>query len=94
MKVCSGCGAKISRRQWEELPLLGHQVMPPYEPENDPGEVLEMRNHTCGSTLTILMPFSTLELESAVDEYMALVPGVSLQNARQLVIARLKSRTR
>lgn len=94
MKVCSKCGRKLSASDWEELPLLGHQVIPPYAPENDPGEVLELRNCGCGSTLALPMPFTAAELESAVDEYMALVPGVSLKNARQLVIARLKSRSR
>lgn len=94
MKICSKCGRRLSVADWEALPLLGHQVMPPYEPENDPGEVLEMRNCNCGSTLTVLEPFTAAELEDEVEEYMRRVPGISLKNARQLVIARLKSRSR
>lgn len=36
-------------------------VFPPFE--DDPGEVLEMRNDSCGTTLSKPMPFTARQLE-------------------------------
>jgi hypothetical protein len=63
-KQCS-CGRLISDAEWERLPLLGYQVFPSYE--DDPGEVLEMRNDVCGSTLTKMMVFTPEALERGAE---------------------------
>lgn len=47
-KRCTKCGEAITREQWRRLPLVGTW---------DTGEeVLELRNHGCGSTLSIEVP--------------------------------------
>lgn len=92
LEPCSKCGDPISQEQWEALPLLGHQVFPPYQ--DDPGEVLEMKNHACGSTLTTLEPFTAAELEAEVRVVLDDEPRLALKSARSFAIARLKSQRR
>jgi hypothetical protein len=89
-KTCSTCKRELSQAEWTNIPSIGHQVIPPYPPENDPGEVLEMRNCTCGSTLTVVEPFTAAELEVVVAQLLNADPGLSLKRARQLAIERLK----
>jgi len=60
-KRCSTCGRLISEAEWKRLLFLGFQVIPPWR--DDPGEVLELRNDTCGSTLARLAPFTPTALE-------------------------------
>jgi hypothetical protein len=84
------CGRWISQAEWEALPSIGHQVIPPYPPENDPGEVLEMRNCGCKSTLTFLEPFTALDVEQIVKQLQRTDPSLTLKRARQLAIDRLK----
>lgn len=43
-RICSGCSAGVSRSEWPSLPLVGVQC----------GE-LELRNHSCGSTISLLV---------------------------------------
>ncbi len=59
---CSGCGKPIGDAEWKQLVLIGFQVTPAWKDE--PGEVLELRNHACGSTLAKMMPFSPEDLEA------------------------------
>jgi hypothetical protein len=42
-KTCTCCGKRIA---WATLPLVGYQ-------DNGLGGTLELRNHECGSTLSI-----------------------------------------
>ena len=72
-KLC-GCGRAFSLREWDALPLVGHQA---HEPDKDglPPFRLEYRNCPCGSTLTIyLAPFfsdaglETYERQQAIQE--------------------------
>lgn len=94
-KKCSKCGRMISQEDWDAMPLVGHQVIPPYPKENDPGEVLEMRNCECGSTLTILEPFTAAELEAEVEAELrtgSATGPLSKRLAQQLAIQRLKKR--
>lgn len=44
-KTCS-CGIRYTFKRWNRLPLLGHA-------EYEWGEVQEMRNCSCGSTMAI-----------------------------------------
>lgn len=82
-RICSGCFKTISVAEWETLESLGAQVFPPYE--NDPGEVLDMRNHYCGSTLTSLEPYTAREFERNVDVERQAHPGWSLKQLRREV---------
>lgn len=61
-RLCSLCGRAITDAEWERLELVGYLVIPPYEPENDPGEVLELRNDTCRTTMSKLLPFTAAVL--------------------------------
>jgi hypothetical protein len=89
-KTCSTCKRDISQAEWAKLPSIGHQVIPPYPPENDPGEVLGLKNCGCGSTLALAEPFTAAELEVVVAELQRADPALSLKRARQLAIERLK----
>ena len=85
-KVCSTCGRKISDAEWSALKLVGYQVIPPFE--SDPGEVLELKNDICGSTLAVLMPFTARELEDVLDQMLP--SNTPLRELRALAIERLK----
>lgn len=56
MKRCTACPRVYSRLEWEHLPLVGRQFVPPCEPtEGDDGRAMDlvMRNCECGTTLAI-----------------------------------------
>ncbi len=82
-RICSGCFKTISEAEWETLESLGAQVFPPYE--DDPGEVLDMRNHYCGSTLTALEPYTAREFEENVEFERKRHPDWSLKMLRREV---------
>lgn len=42
-KKCTCCGKLVA---WEALPIVGYQ-------DNGLGGILELRNHECGSTLSV-----------------------------------------
>jgi hypothetical protein len=44
LKLCS-CGCGLTVDEWEALPFVGYQV--------DDEEILELRNHDCGSTIAL-----------------------------------------
>jgi hypothetical protein len=44
LKTCS-CGVSLTVDEWEALPLVGFV--------SDEAEVLELRNHSCGSTIAL-----------------------------------------
>lgn len=46
IKVCSCCHRVIDDETWESLPYVGMQ-------DDGEGGWLELRNHTCGSTLAL-----------------------------------------
>jgi hypothetical protein len=46
-EVCSRCGAAYDAASWSRLPELGVQ--------EGPGMALELRNCTCGTTLSLLL---------------------------------------
>lgn len=69
-KKCTKCGRSITEQEWQkELRLIGFQVVPAWQDE--PGEVLELRNDICGSTLARLAPFSPEALEKGADVEIA-----------------------
>lgn len=49
-KFCRACGVQIHEPEWRALKLLGYLVGCD---ALDNAVLLEMRNHTCGSTLSI-----------------------------------------
>jgi hypothetical protein len=49
IKTC-GCGLTYSRLQWSKLPFVGVQVLDP-----ETGELADLRNCACGSTLSVLL---------------------------------------
>lgn len=88
-KKCSRCG---ETSEWESMKPIGHQVIPAWtspEGEFDPGEVLELKNCRCGSTLAELEPFTAAQLEAQVE--LEIQQGASPRAAQQLAIQRLKS---
>jgi len=44
LKLCS-CGCGLTVDEWQALPFVGYQV--------DDEEIIELRNHDCGSTVAI-----------------------------------------
>lgn len=67
-KTCSRCSKKFTRAQWDALKSIGHQVVPPYE--GDVGEVLNLKNCPCGSTLAVQELFTGADVERGVAEEM------------------------
>lgn len=95
IEPCSTCGRVFTQAEWDALPGAAggsHLVLPPYPAENDPGEVLEMKNCGCHSTLTVLEPFSAIDIDAEVGLIQQEMPGINLKNARALAIGRLKQR--
>lgn len=82
---CRVCGKSLGT--WESLKLIGYQVMPPFE--DDPGEVLELRNHDCGGTFAELLPFTAQALE---DEISVNFGGRRDKQSQAEAIERLKRR--
>jgi Protein of unknown function (DUF5661) len=89
-KQCRSCGRTHSDAQWAKLPLVGHQVIGPYP--DDPGEVLELKNCQCGSTLAIQEPFTAAELERGAQH--ELEHTGDLRVARQIAIDHLHEEPR
>lgn len=87
-KKCSKCGRSISEAEWNTLELVGYFVMPPEG--DDPGEVLEMRNDGCRTTLSVLLPFSAVEFQAHVEEEQQR-SGADFQEASAIVADRLRS---
>lgn len=52
-KRCSCCRAVITRDDWRAMPFVGEQA--------DAYERLELRNHSCGSTLAVVVAVFRLE---------------------------------
>jgi len=67
-RKCTLCGRHISGAEWMRLKLIGFLVIPRFE--DDPGEVLEMRNDTCGTTMTRPTPFGPDAFEHGVQVEM------------------------
>jgi len=62
-KTCTCCGKVVA---WESLPIVGYQ-------DNGLGGTLELRNHACGSTLSVCIagPADSVPPESAGDAQFA-----------------------
>lgn len=92
---CSKCGRSFTQAEWDALPEASggsHLVLPPYPPENDPGEVLEMRNCYCHSTLTALEPFTGADVGAEIKVVRREKPGINLKDAQAIAVGRLKKR--
>jgi hypothetical protein len=76
----------ISHADWERLELIGYQVFPAFE--DDPGEVLELRNDTCGSTLGNRMSFGPEELEEGM---MAELEAMGAESSKPGTMKRARS---
>jgi hypothetical protein len=50
-KRCTCCGTSYSLQEWHELPLIGRMPVEMREP-GEPAE-LELRNCSCGTTLSV-----------------------------------------
>ena len=50
-KTCSNCSRSFTKRQWQQLPLVGHQCVP--KDETGPEAHREYRNCPCRSTLLV-----------------------------------------
>lgn len=87
MKRCSLCGRHISAAEWEQLPTLGALVVPPYG--DDPGEVLDLRNCDCGTTLSQLEPYTGATFEAAVALEHDRRPALTRDELRWLVFRNL-----
>lgn len=87
-KKCSGCGRMLSQEDWDGLKFIGFQVIGPWP--DDPGEVLDMRNDFCNSTLAELAPFTAAEFEAEVEREISNAGG-DIKLARQLAAERLRS---
>lgn len=87
-KRCGTCGKTYDDAQWTKLPLVGYQVIPPYD--DDLGEVLEMRNCGCRSTLALQMPFTGADVERGV-AFELRAAGGDKKKAQQLAIENLKA---
>lgn len=88
MKTCTTCAAEYSKAQWKALPLVGHQVVPPFE--DDLGLVIELKNcPKCNSTLAKEELFTGADVEFGVQ--VELGRGVGMKRAQQLAIENLKS---
>lgn len=53
-RPCSCCGALITSDEWPRLPFVG------LLDTEDGHPVLEMRNHSCGSTIARELPTATV----------------------------------
>lgn len=90
-RTCSTCGAAITGSEWDRMPVFGFQVIPAWKDE--PGEVLELKNHSCGSTLARLAPFSPEDLEYGAE--VELQRGVGdLKTAQRVAAANLEQNPR
>lgn len=84
-RVCTTCGEPITGAEWLKMELLDFQIVPAYE--DDPGMVLELKNHTCGSTLAELAPFTATTFERGVAE--ELPKAANLKLARSIAAGHL-----
>lgn len=55
-KACTCCGAEMTRAQWEACKLIGYQPQFGDDGEEDRACRLELRNCTCGTTLSVEVP--------------------------------------
>ena len=53
VKTCTLCGAAITAAEWATLPRCGALDVP--ADDTGPAEVHEYRNHTCGTTLAVVL---------------------------------------
>lgn len=81
------CQREIDADAWEALESLGAMVIPPYE--DDPGEVLDLRNCACGTTLSELEPYTGATFEAGVAYEKARHPGLTIKELRRLVFTNL-----
>lgn len=57
---CGKCGRSYSDADWPALAFVGYQLA------ENPDEILELRNCSCGSTLSVVQPGPGFWLETAV----------------------------
>lgn len=58
-KQC-GCGIEYTRDQWSGLACVGYQFVPGDEATREPPTAAELRNCSCGSTISVRVELETL----------------------------------